>query len=443
MPGPFVVPFHGDVELPEKVDVVVIGGGIIGVATTLELAEAGLSVALCEKGSIGCEQSSRNWGWVRISCRDVREIPLMAEAIPIWQSLAERLGCDVGYRQIGVHFTHSTRRQREDNERFTQELENSPFAARLISAQEFHDLVPGAKLDVGGALYNVHDGRAEPQKVAPAFASAARARGAHILTECAVRGVEREAGRICGVVTERGLIKCQSVVLAGGAWSSLFLGQHGIRLPQLKVMNSVLSTKPVEGGPEQTVWATHFAMRKRQDGGYTISSGHESIVNIVPKSFSYARNFFPALRASWRALKFHIGMDFLTEMTMPNHWSLDEASPFEYVRVLDPKPSRKLTDRAYAHAKRAFPILENVAIAQRWGGYMDVSPDAVPIISPLEQIPGLFVATGFSGHGFGIGPAAGRLMADLVLGRKPVVDTKPFRFERFSDGSKIEVMGGF
>jgi len=380
---------------------------------------------------------------VRISCRDERELPLMAASIPIWQGLHERLGIDVGYRQSGVHFTHANHKEQQDNERFCQNLEGSPYAPRLISAQEFHELFPDTKLNVKGSLYNIHDGRAEPQKVAPAFAEAARKLGCHILTQCAVRGVERQAGRICGVVTERGAIKCQSVVLAGGAWSSLFLGNLRVRLPQLKVMNSVLRTNPVEGGPEQTVWATNFAMRKRQDGGYTISSGHESIVNIVPKSFCYARDFIPALRANWRALKFRFGLDFLTEMAQPNHWPLDEASPFEYVRVLDPRPSKKLTDKAYAHARRAFPILENVAIAQRWGGYMDVSPDAVPVISALEQIPGLFVATGFSGHGFGIGPAAGRLMADLVLGRAPVVDATAFRFNRFSDGSKINVMGGF
>ncbi len=74
---------------------------------------------------------------------------------------------------------------------------------------------------------------------------------------------------------------------------------------------------------------------------------------------------------------------------------------------------------------------------------MDVTPDAVPVISPLDQIPGLFVSTGFSGHGFGIGPAAGKLMADMVLGRPHLVDAKDFRFSRFSDGSKIELISGF
>jgi len=443
MPGPFVVPFHGNPDLPEKVDVVVIGGGIIGVATALELAERSICVALCEKGGIGYEQSSRNWGWVRISCRDERELPLMAEAIPIWKNLEKRLECDIGYNQAGILFTCSNDREYGEHERFSQELETCPWRSHMISGAEFRHMFPDSRLDIKGALYNPHDGRAEPQKVAPAFAQAARKHGAHIMTQCAVRGIETAAGHICGVVTERGSIKCQSVVLAGGAWSSLFLGNHGIRLAQLRVMNSVMRTKPVETGPEQAIWARKFAIRKRQDGGHTISGGYNSIVNIVPKSFRYLRDFMPALRAEWRSLQFRLGLEFLNELATPNRWDLDEASPFEYVRTLDPKPNKNMINKALTQAKQAFPSLEKAEIAQYWGGYIDVTPDAVPVISAIDEQPGLFVATGFSGHGFGIGPAAGRLMADLVLGNSPLVEPKPFRFSRFNDGSKIKIMGGF
>src|SRR6478752_2583286 len=139
MPGPYVVPVHGDETLPDACDVVVIGGGIVGCSTALELAERGLKVVLCEKGGIGQEQSSRNWGWVRISMRDPREVPLMAEALRIW-----------------------------DN------LEDYQIDTRMLSAREFGDLFPGSKLPMAGALYTPADGRAEPQKAAPAIAEAAR-----------------------------------------------------------------------------------------------------------------------------------------------------------------------------------------------------------------------------------------------------------------------------
>ena len=145
----------------------------------------------------------------------------------------------------------------------------------------------------------------------------------------------------------------------------------------------------------------------------------------------------------WRSLNLRLGWRFLDEARLARRWALDEPSPFEYNRVLDPVPSRKLSDDALAAARRAFPVFAKAEIAQRWAGYIDVTPDAVPVISPIAKVPGFFLASGFSGHGFGIGPAAGRLMADLVLGRTPLVDATAFRFDRFTDGSKIELISGF
>jgi glycine/D-amino acid oxidase-like deaminating enzyme len=443
MPGPSVVPVHGDETLPKVVDVVVVGGGIIGASTTLELAERGLRVALCEKGGIGQEQSSRNWGWVRISRRDPREVPLMAEALRIWADLNRRTGRDTGYKRAGIVFTCADDKEYADHERWNRNLDGYQLDSRMLSGAEFNAMFPGADMRIKGALYTASDGRAEPQKAAPAIAEAAREKGAAILTECAVRGMETTAGAISGVVTERGTIGCRAVVLAGGAWSSLFAGFHGVRLPQLKVMNTVLRTKPLEGGPEQAIWANGFAMRKRQDGGYTVASGHENMVDIVPDSFRFAAAFMPALAKEWRSLNFRFGARFFDEARIARRWALDEASPFEYCRVLDPKPSTKLSNQALANLKKAFPVFEKAEIAQRWGGYIDVAPDAVPVISAVDGHPGFFIATGFSGHGFGIGPAAGRLTADLVTGNTPLVDPRNFRFSRFSDGSKIELVSGF
>jgi glycine/D-amino acid oxidase-like deaminating enzyme len=443
MPGPRVDPFHGDAEPPAKVDVVVIGGGIIGTSTALELAERRLKVALCEKGGIGHEQSSRNWGWVRISRRDPREVPLMAEALRIWKGMDERLGRATGYTRAGIIFTCKGDKEYEQHERWGRNLDGYQIEHRMLSAKEFQDLVPGTKLDIKGALYTPVDGRAEPQKAAPAIAERARQLGAHVLTECAVRGIETSAGAISGVVTERGPIACSSVVLAGGAWSSLFSGRFGIDFPQLKVMNTVVRTDPLEGGPEQAIWTDEVAIRKRCDGGYTIASGQENVVDIVPASFRYATAFLAALKSEWRSLSFRLAGRFFDEMRIPRRWEMDEASPFEYARVLDPKPSKAIRAKVLKAVREAYPIFEQARIAQTWAGYIDATPDAVPVISPVDRVPGFFIATGFSGHGFGIGPAAGKLAGDLVTGSMPLVDPKDFRLSRFTDGSKIEIISGF
>ncbi|MFN3526277.1 MAG: NAD(P)/FAD-dependent oxidoreductase [Paracoccus sp. (in: a-proteobacteria)] len=443
MPGPFVTPVHGDLDLPKKVDVVVIGGGIIGCSTALELVERGFSVALCEKGGIGHEQSSRNWGWVRISRRDPREVPLMAEALRLWSGMAERTGRDLGYRQTGIAFVCNSDTTYAQHEAWLDNLKGYQFDSRMLSGREFADRFPGSRMQPKGALFTSADGRAEPQIAAPAIAEAARDRGAHVLTECAVRGIETAAGRVSGVVTERGTIACEQVVLAGGAWSGLFARNTGLRLPQLKVKNSVIRTEPLEGGPDSAIWSEGFSVRKRQDGGYTIADGFRNIVDIVPDSFRFMRDFLPALRAERKSLMLRFGGRFYDEMRIPNRWSLDEASPFEYCRVLDPKPSFSLQDKALAALRRAFPVFDKAKIAQRWAGAIDVTPDAIPVISGVDAIPGFHIATGFSGHGFGIGPAAGMLMAELVSGRTPSVDPAPYRFSRFSDGSKIQIISGY
>ena len=94
-------------------------------------------------------------------------------------------------------------------------------------------------------------------------------------------------------------------------------------------------------------------------------------------------------------------------------------------------------------AQKAFPFFDKAEIAQSWAGMIDVTPDAIPVIGPVDEIPGFYIGTGFSGHGFGIGPGAGQLLADLVTGHTPVVDPHDFRLSRFADGSKIAQMKGF
>jgi len=439
MPGPYVTPVVGDDTLPKRVDVVVIGGGIVGASTALELAERGHSVALCEKGNISCEQSSRNWGWVRIARRDIREMPLMLEASKIWSGLAARTGCDTGFRRTGIVFTTSSEAAQAENARYREQLRDFQVPASLLSAKEIKDKFPELDLKLHGALFTPEDGRAEPQLAGQAIALAARDRGANILVECAVRGLELSAGRVSGVVTERGTIACDAVVLAGGVWSNFFARRYGIDIPQLNVTASVLRTNPLEGGPEEVIWCDEFALRKRLDGGYTIASGHENIVDIVPRSFKYMFRYLAALRSDWKSLNFRISGQFFKDMFDAKLRPLDEASAFEYTRVLDPVPSKRLTDGALNALARRWPVFSSATIAQRWGGLIDVTPDAIPVIDAAAKIPGFFIATGFSGHGFGIAPAAGRLMADLVTGKHPIVDPTAFRLSRFGDGTKMQL----
>lgn len=443
MPGPVPTPVIGDLDLPERVDVVVIGGGIIGVSTALELAERGISVALCEKGEIAAEQSSRNWGWVRMGLRDPREIPLVADSITAWQSMDKRTGRKTGYTRTGSVYVAQTDKELAQFERWSHHLTDRQMACHIIRDAEVDALLPGHQLNIKGAMHTPMDGRAEPQWAAPAMAEAARDAGAAILTGCAVRTLETKAGAISGVVTERGAITCEAVVLAGGAWSRLFAGNAGIELPQLKVLNTVMRTSPVEGGPEVAFGSADFAVRKRADGGYTVATSGQNTFDLVPDSFRLAKAFWPALRSEWRVLAFRLSDRWRIEATMPRQWGPEDITPFELCRILDPMPSAKVQARSWAKARAGFPILKNAQVLQSWAGMIDVTPDAIPVISSVDGRPGLHIATGFSGHGFGIGPGAGRLMADIVTGTKPTVDPFDFRLSRFSDGSKVTMESGY
>jgi glycine/D-amino acid oxidase-like deaminating enzyme len=327
------------------------------------------------------------------------------------------------------------------HEAWLQHAREYQLDSRLISGAEVADLMPGAAQKWLGALYTPSDGRAEPQIAAPAIAQAARQRGASILTSCAVRGIETEGGKVSAVVTERGKIACRQVVLAGGAWSRRFCDNLGVRLPQLKVLASVMRTEKLDGAPEISATGTGFGFRKRLDGGYNVSQRNANIFDIVPDAFRFFGEFLPTLRAQGMGIRMRVGGKFIEEWQMKRRWGMDEVSPFEQVRVLDPEPSATVLDEAQANIGKAFPAFANMKVAERWAGMIDVTPDAIPVMSEVQTLPGFFIATGFSGHGFGIGPGAGRLMADLVTGAAPVVDPTPFRYSRFTDGTKNRPYG--
>ena len=437
--GPYVDSIISDEVMPASTTVVVIGGGIVGTFAALTLAARGVPVVLCEKGYIACEQSSRNWGWCRQAGRDAREMPLIVQSLQLWRDMDRLTEAETGFRQCGVLYVGESEK---DEARFAEWAEMAkPYdiGTRIVRGDDVSALMPGASRTFACGLYVPTDGCAEPQRAAPAIARAAQRKGAIVITHCAARGIERAGGRAAAVITERGRIACESVVLAGGAWSGLFCASLGIRLPQLKVLSSVLRTAPVANGPDTCTYMDEVGYRKRRDGGYTIARGAGYVVPFVPDSLRYFRDFLPTIRNERDSLRLRLNAQSLRELCAPRRWPMDRPSPFESARVLDPPPNRTLNRQALAAMIKLYPQFRGVHVVQQWGGYIDVTPDVVPYISQVGTLPGLTIAAGFSGHGFGIGPAAGRLAAELATGETPSVDPAPFRASRFSDGSPIVI----
>jgi glycine/D-amino acid oxidase-like deaminating enzyme len=426
-----------DDHLPRSVDVVVIGGGIIGVAAAYFLAKGGHKVALVEKGHIGGEQSSRNWGWCRQQGRDAAEIPLSKASLDLWGILPQEIGAELGFRRTGVLFVTRDPGELAGWERWAARARLHQVHSHVLSAAEVQAMVPGGTLSWLGGLHTPSDGRAEPAMAAPAIAAASRRLGATVHESCAVRGLEIAAGAVSGVVTEKGVIQARAVLCAGGVWASMLCRRHGIDLPQANVRASVFRTLPAPEITQGGIATPGFALRRRLDGGYTIAMRGRGTVDLTPQALRYAWRFWPTFQQRRKALRLRVGRPFLDGLAGEKRWSFDKPSPFESERVLDPLPDQALLRQALAEVRAAYPVLRDIAVAESWGGVIDSTPDAVPVISPVETLPGFFLATGFSGHGFGVGPAAGQLAADLIAGRTPRVDPLPFRYSRLVDGSRL------
>lgn len=429
--APVITPVQTSPDFPAATTVVVIGGGIVGLCAALTLAERGIPVVALEKGRLAGEQSSRNLGWVRKMNRGVADVPLALATDRLWAAMRRRVGTDVGYRQAGIMYVSRTPGELALHEAWLNSVRGLSLDSRMLTAKDIDALAPGTAGRWAGGMYTPSDGRAEPTLAAGAIARAAMEKGAVIVERCAVRALSLSAGKVSGVVTERGEIRCDQVLLAGGVWSRRFLRNYGVSLLTLPLVASVLRTAPMEGPTEIALGGPDFSFRKRHDGGYTITQRAALFAPLMLDHLLIGMHYLPTLVAQWKNLRVSLGKDFVDDLRIGRRSSGNRVSPFERLRTIDPPVNQRLIDEAIRNTCAAWPIFKDATIAQTWAGMIDVTPDSLPVISPVSKVPGLMVASGFSGHGFGTAPAAGQLAADLVTGAPPLVDPAPYRLDRF------------
>jgi glycine/D-amino acid oxidase-like deaminating enzyme len=436
--SPTIKSIASDAALPAQADVVIIGGGIVGAAAAYFLARRGRSVALVEKGVVGGEQSSRNWGWCRQQNRDARELPLAMRSMELWDSFASDIGEDPGFRRCGLVYASNDPAQIAQWERWRETAKEFGVETRMLTGPEASAMTAGTGRNWLGGVHSTTDGKAEPALAAPVLALGARKHGATIHQGCAARGLDVTNGTVTGVVTEKGTIRTQSVILAGGAWASGFCRHHGVVFPQASVRVTSLRTEVAPAWLE-AFYTPEIALTRRLDGSYTIAISGKGTLELTPQGIRFARQFMPMFVKRLKAVEFGIGSSFFSGPEALGSWTLDQETPFERIRTLDPAPSRKAITTLLERAHALVPALRSVAVRESWGAYIDSTPDAVPVISPTVGLKGLVLAAGLSGHGFGLGPGAGHLAADLATGDTPIVDPRPFRHARLLDGSQGEV----
>jgi glycine/D-amino acid oxidase-like deaminating enzyme len=241
------------------------------------------------------------------------------------------------------------------------------------------------------------------------------------------------------VVTEKGTIRTPLAIMAGGAWASSFCRQLDVRFPQAAVRQSIVAL--ATGGIDlpDAFYSKSFSITRRGEGCHSLGISGRASVDPTMQFLRFSREFVPMFQRRWRSLSPGGLEGFRSGHESLSRWHLDRPTPMEAMRVLDPRVNASVVRLLRKRAASLIPALGSAAMAGSWAGYVDSTPDGVPVIGEVPSVPGFILAAGFSGHGFGIGPGAGHLVADIATGEAPIVEARPYRLSRFDRGTPLDV----
>ena len=374
------------VTIPDRASVVVIGGGVIGVSIAFHLAEAGFKdVLLLEQNELASGSTSKAAGGVRASFSNAANIQMGLRGLDVYARFPELYGQQIDFESNGYLYLLS---DEANLDVFTEgvALQNAyGIPSRVIDPAEARDLSPLISTDgLLGAVWSPHDGKATPESVVMGYASAARRFGARLIQHCPVTDVRTYCGRITAVGTPHGAIAAERVVCAAGAWSGLIGDMVGVNIPVTPVRRQIAFTEEINDLPRFM----------------------PSLTIDFPSTFYFHREG-KGLALGW------------SDPDEPPGFNLS----FELERWLE---------QVGIIAEGRAPSVANYGIKAGWAGLYEVTPDQNQIIDRCRDLDGLVIATGFSGHGFLMGPATGEIVRDLMLDREPSIDISPFRLTRFS-----------
>ena len=424
---------HGDRDY----DAVVVGGGIVGCASAFYLAERGLDVVLVERGEIAHEQSSRNWGFIRQQGRHPVELPLMIESIRMWSGLEQRLEADLEWTQGGNLALASDEAKLGRFEEWARMAGDHGLVTEIVPPSKLTEHLPLMSGEFAGGMYTASDGHANPHLVSAAYAAAAARAGVKVLTHEAVEAVLVTDGSVSGVRTEGRALSASVVVCAAGALSSKLLRTIGVPLPQRVVRATVATTAPLPRVTRSGVWADDVAFRQARDGRIVFAAGAAADYDLSLDVFRHLRQFLPSYRKNRALFRFKVGRPLLHDLGALAPWSDAARHPFSVRTAIEAEPNGSRVQRGRAALTRMFPSLGPIAVERSWAGNVDATPDGIPVIDRLAEPGGLVVATGFSGHGFALGPITGRLVAELVCDRSTSLDLHAMRIARFAEGDLV------
>jgi sarcosine oxidase subunit beta len=370
-------------EPPGSASVVIVGGGVIGVSCAYHLARAGVGdVVLIERDALGSGSTCRGAGGVRAQFSDRANIELGARSLETFRDFPARFAQEIDYHQVGYLFLLSSPTSVRDFEAGVILQNELGVPSRMITVEEAKRLSPMIATDgLVAAAYCPTDGHCTPDSVVLGYATAARGLGARLLTQTAVTGIDVADGRIQAVRTTAGRIRTQVVLCTAGAWSKQVGAWVDVDLPVSPLRRQILVTEPMP-----------------------------KLDPATPFTIDFATSFY-----------FHgSGSQLLFGMSDP-----DETPGFHT------ETSDAWLPRLAEAIERRVPSLSSVGIATGWAGLYEVTPDNNALIGEADGVSRFLYATGFSGHGFLMGPAVGEVVRDIYLGRQPFVDVAGFNAHRF------------
>jgi glycine/D-amino acid oxidase-like deaminating enzyme len=420
-------------ELEDQAEIVIIGGGIVGCAAAYYLAKRGAQVTLIEKGDIGAEQSTRNWGWVHQQVRHPQLIPLAVLSTELWAGLEQELEADLEWEQGGNLSLGFDDEDMADFETWREPARQRGLETAILTREQVAAMVPAMGGPWVGAIHVPSDGQASPQKTTAAFAAAAQRHGARIHTRCAVERIEVTGGAVEAVVTEQGRVRTSMVVCAAGAWSARVARPLGLRLPQQSVRSTVLRTAPTEAITKLTGWGDGVTFRQDREGRFIVAGGGGAVFDLNLDMLRNLRQFLPTAWRNRRWLSVRAGAPLLRDLRTLVPGSNARRHSWAHLRDIDPPPHRTGARRAIERFRELFPPLAKLPVEHVWAGNIDSTPDEAPALGWVGDVAGFMFATGFSGHGFAMGPGGGKVVSELILDEAPSIDLHEYRFARFAE----------
>ncbi|MFM8205858.1 MAG: NAD(P)/FAD-dependent oxidoreductase [Actinomycetales bacterium] len=374
-------------NLPQSVDVVIVGCGVMGASTAFHLAEAGVSVLLCEKNELASGSTSKAAGGVRANFSDAFNVALGARSLELFSRFQERPGYEIDLHRPGYLFALTKPEDVKLFESSTEIHKQFGVESKMLTPAQAAAVSPLLNVeDVLACSFTPNDGHCTPESVVIGYALGAKRLGAVVLTQTEVMDIELSGDEIVAVQTNHGRVKTKTVINCAGAWSPVIGQMVGLTLPVTPYRRELVITEPLD-------------------------EGFGDLPKSMPMTIDYSSSLY------WHREGRGLLMGFS-----------DKTNPPGFETTRDPEFLEKLGEIA---EKRA-PRLLDIGIGRGWVGLYEVTPDHNAILGEFKKISRFFYATGFSGHGFLQGPAIGEILRDLYLNKEPFVDISPLSAERFA-----------